>query len=179
MNSLTFFLVFVLQASRPSPIPGLPATAGAYYRQEDGAWMKLEPPVSNKSRTKGMGLFIETDGLSNLDMTTIYKGAQARIQIAAPQPVFFVRGVGSAKDAVIVQLTPKKDSRSVETSSSAATVDNKGGFKKGAIRKVLVTVYSDDSFSVIPEDELKPGEYLLAFGNSDVGFDFGVIPAKK
>ncbi len=160
-------------------MPGMPATPGAYYHQDQTKWIRLEPPSANRSKTKGMGMFIETAGLSNLDMTTIYRGTHAAAQIRDPRPTFYVRDVGSAKDAVIVQLTQKKDSRSVQTSSSDATVENKGGFKKTEIRRVKASVYSDNSFSVTPEDELKPGEYLLAFGNSDVTFDFGVTEGKK
>lgn len=179
MYILACLLCFALQAVKPAPIPGMPAAPGAYYRQDDAKWMRLESPAPSRSKTKGMGMFIETAGLSNLDMTTLYRGTHAAAQIPDPRPTFYLREVGSAKDAVIVQLTQKKDSRSIQTSSSDATVDNKGGFKKGAIRKVKVSIYSDNSFSVTPEDELKPGEYLLAFGNSDVTFDFGVTDRKK
>ncbi len=179
MYILACLLCLALQAARPAPIPGMPTAPGAYYHQDDAKWVRLESPTASRSKTKGMGMFIETAGLSNLDMTTIYRGAHAATQIPDAQPTFYVRDLGSATDAVIVQLTQKKDSRSLQTSSSDATVDNKGGFKKAAIRKVKVSVYSDNSFSITPEDELKPGEYLLAFGNSDVSFDFGIANRKK
>jgi hypothetical protein len=39
---------------------------------------------------------------------------------------------------------------------------------------VTVTVYKDDSFSVTPEQNLQPGEYLLVFGHANTGFDFGI-----
>jgi hypothetical protein len=80
---------------------------------------------------------------------------------------------------MIVQLSRRKDSRTVESSSSAAAVDNKGGFKQKDIRNVTVTINTDDSFSVTPSAELKPGEYLLLFGHTDLAFDFGIQPAKK
>jgi hypothetical protein len=38
--------------------------------------------------------------------------------------------------------------------------------------------YPDGSFSVTPEKELDPGEYLLVFGNSPGGYDFGIDKAK-
>ncbi|HYK90695.1 MAG TPA: hypothetical protein VE398_18125 [Acidobacteriota bacterium] len=179
MSVLAFLLYSMLQTAKPAPVQGMPAAAGAYYRQDDAKWVKLESPATAKSKTKGMGMFIETAGLSNLDMTTVYQGAHASVQISNSRPTFYVRGTVSPKDAAIVQLAQKKDSRSVQTSSAAATVDNKGGFKKGELRKVIVTVYSDNSFSVMPEGELKSGEYLLAFGNSDTGFDFSISAAKK
>ncbi len=179
MKGLIFSVVFLLQAAKPAPVPGLPAPDGVYYLQGDGKWFKLDKPVAAKSKTKGMGLFIETDGLANVNMTTVYYGAEASLEISTPRPTLYVRGAGSPQDAVIVQLLRKKDSRVLQTSKEAATVENKGGFKKAEIHKVTATAYSDDSFSVTPDNDLKPGEYLLVFSNSGSAFEFGVTAAKK
>ena len=179
MRASILIVFCFLQAAKPAPVPGLPTPAGVYIRQDDAKWIKLDQPVTAKSKTKGMGLFIETDGLSGLGMTTVYYGAEASLEISATRPILYVRGAGSPKEAVIVQLTRKKDSRLLQTSKSDATVENKGGFRKADIRRVTVSVYSDDSFSVTPENELKPGEYLLLFGNSGGAFEFGITAAKR
>jgi len=179
MKSLILVLCFLMQAAKPAPVPGMPAAAGVYCRQADAKWIKLEPPTLADQKTKGMGLFIETSGLSNLGMTAVYKGAHAPTQISDPRPTFYVRGTGSEKDVMIVQLTQKKDARTIRTSTSAASVDNKGGFSRGEIRKVTCTVYSDDSFSVQPEEDLQPGEYLLVFNYATVGFDFGILASRQ
>lgn len=179
MNCLSLLLLVLAQGAKPAPVPGMPAAAGVYYRQGDARWIKLESPAMADMKTRGMGLFIQTDGLSNLGMTAVYRGAQAPVRISDARPTFYVRGAGSAKDAMIVQLTRKKDSRTLQTSSSDATVENKGGFKKEEIHKVTVTAYSDESFSVTPEEALKPGEYLIVFGYATAGFDFGIDLGKK
>lgn len=179
MNCLGLLLFLLLQAAKPLPVPGMPAEPGVYYLQKEAQWTRIESAPMADMKTKGVGLFLETDGLSGLDITVAYEGANAQVQIPASQPTFYVRGAGAAKDAMIIALTRKKDSRTLKTSSLVATVDNKGGFKKDEIRSVTVVVFSDDSFSVTPEEELKPGEYLLVFGYPSVAFDFGIKGAKK
>lgn len=179
MNWLALLLVALLQAVKPAPIAGLPADAGIYYHRDNAQWGKLEPASMADMKAKGLGEFLETEGLSGLDITVAYQGAKAKAQISAPQPTFYVRGVGSPKDAMIIQLTARKDSRTLKTSSVVATADNKGGFKKDAVQNVTVTVYADESFSVTPEARLKPGEYLLVFGYPNNGFDFGIARAQK
>lgn len=173
MYLLSILFIFLAQSAKPEPPPGLPAEEGIYIRQA-GGWDKLQPASMDEMKPKGVGLFLETDGLTGLDLTMNYPGAHAGLQIATRQPVFYVRGAGPAKDALIVELSQKKDSRTIKTSSLDATVENKGGFRKADIRRVAVTEYSDGSFSVTPVEILKPGEYLLVFGHAITGRDFGI-----
>jgi hypothetical protein len=173
MKSLGIIFLFLLQTVKPDPMPGVPAETGIYCRLGN-AWKRLEPAAMADMKAKGVGLFLETDGLTGLDLTIHYQGPQAKVQVREPKPTFFARGVGAANTAMIVQLSVKKDSRTIQTSSLDATLNNKGGFKKEAIRSVSVIVYKDDSFSISPEQSLRPGEYLLVFGPANTGFDFGV-----
>jgi hypothetical protein len=179
MHCLTLMLFCLMQAAKPAPVPGLPEAAGIYFRQENAEWTKLQTAATAAMKSKGMDEFLETDGYTNLDMLITYEGAQAKLQIAMPRPTFYVRGTGSSKDAMIVLLTRKKDSRTVQTASSAATVENRAGFKRGEVQNVAVTIYSDNSFSVTPEQDLKPGEYALVFGFANVAYDFGITRPKK
>ena len=179
MISLVFLLALLNQVPKPAPVPGMPVAPGVYYKQTDGQWFKLEYAVMADMKGKGLGGFLETDGYLKLDITVSYPGAQARLQIPTPRPAFFVRATGAAKDAMIVQLTRGKDRRTIQTSSSATSLENKGGFKKQEIQHVNVVVYADESFSVTPQDDLKPGEYLLVFGYANTGFDFGITRPKK
>jgi len=77
--------------------------------------------------------------------------------------MLFVRGAGSNREATIVQLAREKDSRVIQLSSLAATTGNKAGFNRKDIREATVMAYSDNSFSITPIEDLKPGEYLLFF----------------
>lgn len=179
MNCLgLLFLVFV-QAAKPAPVPGMPTAAGVYFWQNDVQWAKMETAAMADMKSKGMGEFLQTDGYTNLNVTVTYQGAQAKLQIPAARPTFDVRGTGSARDAMIILLTRRKDSRTVRTDSSLATVDNRAGFRKDDIQPVTVTVYSDGSYSLTPERDLKPGEYALVFGFANAAYDFGITRLKK
>ncbi len=126
-----------------------------------------------------MELFAETGGYTNLGMSIICSGSRASARLSVPKPTFFVRGAGSSKDVLLVRLTQKKDKRTFKTSSVDATVENKGGFRKGNIRKTTIVSNSDNSFLVTPEEDLKPGEYLLVFGYATAGYDFGIDYPEK
>jgi hypothetical protein len=64
-------------------------------------------------------------------------------------------------------------------SSNEISADNKGGFKRDDIHRVIAISVAKDAFAVLPEIELKPGEYVLVFGNPSAAYDFGVSPAKR
>jgi hypothetical protein len=157
----------------------MPADAGVYYRQDDGAWTKLSPARIAEVNAEGVEMFIDTGGYTNLGMRGSLKAARSSFRISTPRPTLYVRGVGSPGDAILIQLRRDSDRRVFETSSADAAIDNKGGFRKKDIRKTAVVNYSDSSFSVTPEQALKSGEYLLLFGYANAGFDFGVDLGKK
>ena len=179
MAILSLLLVLVAQTEKAALPPGMPTVPGVYCRQGDLPWTKMESAAVSDMKTKGMDSFIRTDGYMNLNMTIIYAGSRAPLQITAPRPAFYVRGLGFAKDAVIAQLSRAKDSRTLQTVSSAGGVDNKLGVKKSELRSSTVTVYADDSFSIVPDEDLKPGEYILLFGNANTGYDFAITTPKR
>ena len=128
----------------------------------------------------GHGLAAQEWG--DLTATFIYDGEASKgapLQITTPRPAFYARGAGFAQDAVIAQLSRAKDSRTLQTVSSAGGAGNKLGVRKNELRNSTVTVYADDSFSIVPDEDLKPGEYMLLFGNANTGYDFGVITPRK
>ena len=174
MMILSLLLVLVAQADKAALPPGMPPAPGVYCRQGELPWTKMESAVVSDMKTKGIDAFILTDGYMNLNMTIIYAGSRAPLQIAAPRPAFYVRGAGAAKDALIAQLSRAKDTRTLQTVSSEGGVDNKLGVKKNELRNSTVTVYDDGSFSVVHDEDLKPGEYILLFGSANTGYDFGV-----
>ncbi len=127
-----------------------------------------------ETKTQGMEHFLDTYGWSNLNRTIVFQGAAAGIRIIEPRPTFYVRGVGSAQDVLIAQLARKKDTREIQASSTNASVNNKEGFKRGSICRVTADVLAKDFYSVTPEENLKPGEYLLVFGHAEIAFEFAV-----
>jgi hypothetical protein len=172
MNWPNVLVLLLLQIAEAPEAPGV------YYRQNDTTWVVLKAAPIAEMKTSGMELFIATGGYTNLGMSIVCRGPEASLRIASPKPVFFVRGVGSAEDAFLVRLTQKKDRRTFRTSSSAASVENKGGFKRENIQRTAVTMNPDKSFLVTPEEDLKPGEYMFVFGYATAGFDFGIDPVK-
>ncbi len=162
------------QVPKPEPPAGMPQGTGVYYRQSSGKWQKLDPAYVDASKVKGMEAYLDTDGYTALNMNYEYLGVSAPLQLPETQPVFYVRGIGAPQYAQIVQLTAKKDRRTVRTVSTEVSVGNRGGFKRDQIRPVTITALSDGSYSITPVNGLKPGEYLLALGNAVTGFDFGI-----
>jgi hypothetical protein len=172
--SLISLLLLLFQATEPAAKAAFPASSGVYYRQNEANWVGLHPAPVAEMKIKGMELFVETGGYSNLGMRIECRGAKAVLRVPIPRPTFFVREVGSSKDVMLVRLTQKKDKRVFQTSSLNATVENKGGFRKGDIKKMAVAMNPDNSFCVTPEEDLQPGEYLLVFGYATAGYDFGI-----
>lgn len=173
--------IFLLQITQSVPAPDIPDSPGVYYRQENGKWVSLPNATVAKTTTKGLGLFVETGGYTNLETDVVCRGAKAVTRVTGPRPTFFIRKVGSSGDVALIQLTQKKDSRSFHKSSADATVENKVGARKEAIKKTAVKAYAEDFFSIRPEVDLKPGEYLLIIsdvGDAATSFDFGIDQQK-
>jgi hypothetical protein len=179
MQWFGLLLLLFIQSEKPAPVPGMPAASGVYFRQNDGQWEKIETAAMADMKSKGMGNFLDTAGYMNLSMTVTYLGAQAKLLLPAGRPTFYARGEGSPKDAMIVRLARGRDSRTVQTDSSLAGVDNRAGFRKDQIQQVTVIVYADNSFAVTPEHDLKPGEYALVFGFANAAYDFSITRATK
>ena len=99
MVSLSLILALFIQAGKPAPVPGMPAAPGVYFRQNETEWEKIETAAMADMKSKGMGNFLDTAGLTNLSVTVTYLGAQAKLQLPASRPTFYVRGAGSPKDA--------------------------------------------------------------------------------
>ena len=166
-------LLLLLQLAGPSAPPDMPPDSGVYFRQE-GKWISLKTSAVAGVNTKGLEQYIQTDGFTGLAMDFVCQGALALIRIPSQKPVFYVRGIGLPNDALIVQFEQKKNSRYLRTSLSSSNAANKAGFRENAIRKVDIVIFSDKSFSITPKEDLKPGEYLLTFGNATNSYDFGI-----
>lgn len=153
---------------------GLPAEPGVYVRNDSGKWARLTQAPATSSTIQGMDVFLQTGGQTNLDMTFTFSGAKAELQLTERRPVFYVRGVGQPREALIVKLQTGRSMRTARASHSAAASGNKAGFRPHDIRRVTASRVSERLFSVIPSEELKPGEYFLTFGTTVTVFDFGI-----
>ena len=115
----------------------------------------------------------------------MYRGAEAPIQLSDRRPVFYVKnrvealmaetgGPNAARNAVIVILSKKKDHRELQSVKTGLS-----GVKSGIDKKLLpdITVHSINNlmFTITPNQDLAPGEYLLTWKvlGTD-GYDFGI-----
>ena len=174
MGVISLLIWLLFQAAQAVQPPGMPEAPGVYLRQGDSGWNCLRPAVDSNANATGIQLFVDTGGYTDLGQSVTLSGSRASTRVPFPKPVFYVRAVGSAKDAAIVRLKQKKNSREYKTSFSNVTVQNKGGFRKEDLYKLTSQVFPDGSFSVSPENDLGRGEYLLVLGNAVPTYDFGV-----
>jgi len=174
---MAFYLLW-LQVSQSAPVADIPNSPGVYYLQNDQNWVGLQKAAITRTKLSGKGLFVETGGYTSLGTEVICQGAKASVRINIPRPTFYIRGVGSSDDVLLIQLTKRRDSRAFHKSSGDSSVENKVGARKADIRKTAVTVFPEGTFSITPAVDLKPGEYLLVIGEADAGFDFGIDPRK-
>ena len=174
MRMFSILLIFFFQNSMPELMRNVPSGPGVYFLKNGTEWGRLSRAPIVEVKSKDLDAFILTSGYVDFEIKIACSGAKAAARIANPKPVFFIREVGSAKELMLIQLSSKKNKRTFDMVSSAATVENKGGFNKKSICKMKVTQYPDGSFSATPEKDLKAGEYLLVFGIATLSFDFGV-----
>lgn len=174
MIALRILLLLSLQDADAVPVQGAPEPPGVYFSRGDSGRIPLKPAVTENAGASGLDLFVYTDGYTDLSINISCPGPRASLRMTEAKPTFYVRAIGSPKDAMIVRLTRKKDKRIYKTTFSNVTVGNKGGFRKKDVFNLVVREDSDGAFSVSPERELPPGEYLVVLGNALPVYDFGV-----
>ena len=174
MKCLYVVLALLLQNATPELIQNLPPAPGAYYLRNDTGWVRLTKAPIADIKSKDLDMFVMTGGYIDFEIQIECSGAAAETRFAFPRPVFFIRGSGSLKDLMLIRLSTKKNKRTCQMVSSDATVENKGGFNQKDIYKMKITQYPNRVFSATPEEDLRPGEYLLFLGNTASSYDFGV-----
>ncbi len=156
------------------------APAGVFYRPDNGGQIEMRKTQASESKAGDIDRFLMNAGLGGLNATYIYAGGRADLQIKEKKPVFRICGTGVGKDAVIVQLTQKKDSRTIQTNSAEASSDNRMGYRRSDIfRLSLSAADREGCHAAKPDLELKPGEYLLSIGSSLSTYDFGITAESK
>jgi hypothetical protein len=174
MIQLSLLFLFLAQAADTVRTPDVPKAPGVYSLQGESAWVPLQPAVTSDANAKGLQLFVYTGGYTDLGLNVICPGSRASIRLLVSKPVLYVRAVGSAKDAMLIRLTKKRDQRVIRTAFSNVNMANKEGFRREDVFKLICQESPDGFFSVSPEKELPPGEYLLVLGNAVPAYDFGV-----
>ena len=182
MISAIFRMLFLLQASiLVEPVLPSDTVADAavkvtacYYRDGD-TWTPMHPASVRGADTRGFDMFIYTGGYTDFGMDVTFDSLKAPLRILSKTPTFLIRSTGDDEpEPVLVRLQRKKDHRVCRAKLSVVAVDNKYGFRKSDIVRTTVTVNSDNSVLVRPEQRLKSGEYLLVSDTPASGCDFGI-----
>lgn len=131
-NPMSYFLLFLFlfQGGQSALAPGIPASPGVYYLQNDNNWISIPRAPISDTKAKGLSLFVETGGFTSLGTDIMCPGAKASMRILVPRPTFYVRESGHPKDAMLIRLTQKKKNRTFHTSSADATLENREGSGK-------------------------------------------------
>ena len=102
------------------------------------------------------------------------------MQIEDKRPTFCIKELPSladvagrsGRDLIIVRLDKKKDHRELQTTSGGNMFTFKAGIGKDRLPDITTKTVSDGVFVVTPNEDLKPGEYMLTFaalGSSNNG----------
>ncbi len=189
MRHASLLLVALSLFSIPAVCQNTPDTApkdiqslsdGFYYKTSQG-WQKLEPLSMVGGGLKHMGkMFVP--GLTP-QMVWTFRGAESPAQIADKRPTFCIKELPaladiagrSGRDLLIVRFDKKKDHRELQTTNGGNMFTFKAGLSKDRMPDITTKTVSDGIFMVTPNEDLKPGEYMVTFsalGNS--GYDFGI-----
>lgn len=167
-------------AAVPQDVQSL--SAGFYYKTSQG-WQKLEPLAMAGGGLKHVGkMFVP--GLTP-QMVWMFRDAESPVQIVDKKPTFCVKELPqladiagrSGRDLLIVHFDKKKDHRELQTTSGGNMFTFKAGLSKDRMPDITTKTLADGIFIVTPNEDLKPGEYMVTFsalGNS--GYDFGIKP---
>lgn len=147
------------QAGKPlppeSPVPGLPARFGVYYRGPSG-WTALPSCLL----WPGFGTSLKlTTGFWGEDNVMVLPGSEARLQVPEQRPTFHVRGQPE-REWLLLWLVKKRTRREVwMVPGDVFAAEIK--FRESHIREVELTTLGRDVFTIAPRADLDPGEYLL------------------
>jgi len=157
-----------------------PKEPGLYYK-ESSNWILLAESLSTE-KVRGVGKLVMTMGMSRARFYEIYNGVSTKLRITQEKPEFYVRGFPvSEKDLAILQLKIVEGRREVE-SGSQSLFRGSSGYDPKAIRKLKTTQISATLYKLVPEEELKSGEYALDLDLKDSesgAYEFGISPLKK
>lgn len=179
-------LISAALAAQQEPAPSASALAGlkslphGFYYQSAQEWKKLD--------TSSYAGYSSKHGASMLagvapSGVLVYDGPEAVNQFENRQPVFGIRvdafrpdipGL-NVRDLLIAHMAKKKDHRELQVMKGGFATVRTGINSKDSVEVTLSNV-ADQTFILVPKNNLAPGEYLITFrgANGTSGYDFGV-----
>lgn len=180
--ALSLFSIPAVCQNTPDTVPkDIQSLADGFYYKNQQGWDKLQPISMAGGGLKHTGkMFVP--GLTP-QMVWTYRGAEAPIQISERRPNFLVKELPaladiagrSERDLIIVRFDKKKDHRELQTTNGGNMFTFKAGLSKDRTPEITVRAISEGVFEVTPNQDLRPGEYLLTFSVMGTGgYDFGI-----
>jgi hypothetical protein len=153
-------------------VPGLPGSSGVYYRDASG-WVTPRSFLLWPAFYSVWSLYSEHSHKYNVPLG----GSLADLQIAEPQPTFYLREPASHAWRII-RLASRDNQRLLRFASSGefAATDR---FTAGEARATQITRVAGEVFTLWPAEPLEAGEYLLCAAvpggaNLNVCYGFGI-----
>ena len=154
-----------------------PKEEGVYYQGPTG-WVPLQHLVSfGKGLTRRVRTIVPTLTPQGLRK---FKGAEAPVKIQEDKPTFVLRGNplvggGSIRDVVLARLDKKRDHRDLPVTSGSTLFTIRQVLPKDHMPEISVIPVTETVFKLTPAQPLAPGQYLITFGDGEVGgFDFEI-----
>ena len=173
-------LLFILCGLGFSQDVSAPQSNGAFYKLGND-WKPLQQLAMSGGGAKHMAkLFVP--GLTPQIVWT-FRGAEAPVQIEDRRPTFYFKQLAaldgiaghSERDLSIIRFDKKKDHRELQTTNGGNMFTLKSGIGKDRLPEVTARKLAAGVFAVTPNEDLKPGEYLLTFSSyGTTGYDFGI-----
>ena len=146
--------------------------AGVFYSSSSG-WVKLLEAPSPTLSTQNFAEFV-LDPVNNINVNYSYAGEQAAVQITDRRPVFHANlGLSPDRDLRLVQIIHLKRKGGYRQATLAWHTGNMLAELKRAV-PVTIGQGADGVYTVAPQTDLEPGEYLLSFGRMGIKYDFSV-----
>jgi len=177
-----FAAVTLVCAGQGTAIPqDVQALADGFYYKSSQGWQKLEPLSMAGGGLKHVGkMFVP--GLTPQFVWT-FRDAESPIQIEDKRPTFCIKespmmesiAGRSERDLLIIRFDKKKDHRELQTTNGGNMFTFKSGISKERMPEIVTKTIADGIFMLTPNEDLKPGEYMVTFsalGTS--GYDFGI-----
>lgn len=165
-------------ADNSNPNPMAPHSPGIYLLDQRGGRMaRIDPTVSNQTKTSNIWGYAFTYGLSKAKLKTVIPNANARVQAFNRRPTFYFYFNQTGPLATLAEFSMSFAAATTTPSEfSLVRFDQKGDHREAAIMSIgfgsVKTGVSDKSrvgfsydeiatgvYRVMPSDDLPPGEY--------------------
>jgi len=112
-----------------------------------------------------------------------FRGAESPAQITDKRPTFCIKEMPataeiagrSRRDLLIVRFDKKKDHRELQTTNGGNMFTFKAGLGADRMPEITTKALAGGIFMLTPNEDLKPGEYMVTFSSLGVsGYDFGI-----